>query len=209
MAGHSKRAPVSEWIKWRDVHFTTEMDNWIHHIKFWTGLYGSAEGGVSPAGKVERQIVTYEGLVSDTHGPAGALALAKFLDNTVGIDVTTDPSTVSCLWQKVIKYKGQSTAPGSGSRDIQSERSGSSFRPYSMKQYDYMIASLRELLSGHHEDNQLRPVLESYIAESELAKAMREEELAKIKAEQQVEDAEPGTTQPELAINLLQQELAV
>ena len=209
MAGHSKRAPVSEWIKWRDIHFTTEMDNWIHHIKFWTGLYGSAEGGVSPAGKVERQIVTYEGLVSDTHGPAGALALAKFLDNTVGIDVTTDPSTVSCLWQKVIKYKGQSTAPGSGTRDIQSERSGSSFRPYSMKQYDYMITSLRDLLSSHHEDNQLRPVLESYIAESELAKAMREEELAKIKAEQQVEAAEPETTQPELAINLLQQEPAV
>lgn len=182
------------------------MDNWIDHIKFWTELYGSAAGGVSPAGKVERQIVTYEGLVSDTHGPASALALAKFLDNTVGIDVTTDPSTVSCLWQKVIKYKGQSTAPGNGTRDIQSERSGSSFRPYSMKQYDYMITSLRDLLSSHHDDNQLRPVLESYIAEAELAKAMREEELAKIKAEQHTE---PEITQPELTINLLQQESAV
>ena len=79
-----------------------------------------------------------------------------------------------------------------------------------MKQYDYMITSLRDLLSGHHEDNQLRPVLESYIAEAELTKAMREQELAKIKAEQQVEAAEPETTQPESTINLLlQQEPAV
>ena len=78
-----------------------------------------------------------------------------------------------------------------------------------MKQYDYMITSLRDLLSSHHDDNQLRPVLESYIAEAELAKVMREEELVKIKAEQQAETAEPEITQPELTMNLLQQEPAV
>ena len=208
LTGHSKRAPVSEWIKWRDVHFTTEMDNWIEHIKFWTGLYGSAEGGVSPAGKIERQIVTYEGLVSDSHGPASALSLAKFLDNTVGIDVTADQSTVCCLWQKIIKYKGRPTSSGSGARDIQSERSGSSFRPYSMKQYAYMIASLKDVLTSHHEDNQLRPVLESYIAEAEMAKAIREEELAKAKAEQQMERIEPENIQPESTVNLLLQQPA-
>ena len=37
--------------------------------------------------------------------------------------------------------------------------------------------------------------LESHIAEVELAKAMREEELAKIKAEQLAEAAEPKITQ--------------
>ena len=205
LSGHSKRAPVSVWNQWRDIHFTTEMDNWIEHLKFWTGLYGSAEGGVSPAGKIERQIVTYEGLVSDSHGPTTALSLAKFLDNTVGIDVTTDPSTVSCIWQKVIKYKGQPTAPGSGTRDIHSERSGSGFRPYSMKQYDYMISSLNELLTSHHDDQQLRPILESYIAEAQLSKATREEDLAKTKEEAPNSEA----LQPEAEIDLLKQQTAV
>lgn len=51
--------------------------------------------------------------------------------------------------------------------------------------------------------------LESHIAEVELAKAMREEELAKIKAEQLAEAAEPKITQSKLTISLLRQEPAV
>ena len=77
-----------------------------------------------------------------------------------------------------------------------------------MKQYAYMIASLKDVLTSQHEDNQLRPVLESYIAEAEMAKAIREEELVKAKTEQQMERIEPESIQPESTIKLLLQQPA-
>ena len=74
-----------------------------------------------------------------------------------------------------------------------------------MKQYDYMISSLNELLTSHHDDQQLRPILESYIAEAQLIKATREEDLAKAKEE----TANSEAIQPEAEIDSLKQQTAV
>ena len=178
LTGHSTRAPVSVWNQWRDAHFQEEMDRWIQHAAYWADNYGSPEGGRSPDGAVlERLIVTYEGLVSDKDGPANALALANFLDATEGVNAINGPRLVKCIWEKVIKYKGQGP-PQKGARDLESKRSGSSFRPYTLKQYDYMIESMEGLVASHPDDQQLRPILESYIGWAKLERVARDEAIA-------------------------------
>lgn len=164
------------------------MQSWVDHTSYWVEHYGNEFGGMSADNeKVERQVLSYEGMVSVTEGPANALALARFLDWTAGIEATTDPNTVECIWEKVIKYKGQDPN-ASGAKDLQSERSGDKYRPYTASQLSYMIQKLEELASKHPEDRQLGPILDVYIATAYDAQNIAEE---REKAEQRGEDPMP------------------
>ena len=165
-----------------------EIQSWIDHTSYWVEHYGSEFGGMSTDGeKVERQILSYEGMVSNAEGPANALALARFLDWTVGIEASTDPNTVECVWQKVIKYKGKDPN-NSGVKDLESERSGDKYRPHTSGQLSHMVQKLEELASRHPNDKQLGPILEVYIATAYDAQKIAEE---REKAEQRGEDPMP------------------
>ena len=164
------------------------MQSWIDHTSYWVEHYGSDYGGMSTDGeKVERQILSYEGMVSSAEGPTNALALARFLDWTVGIETTTDPSTVECVWEKVIKYKGQDLNT-SGAKDLESERSGDKYRPYTSGQLGHMILKLKALASRRPNDKQLGPILDVYIATAYDAQKIAEE---REKAEQRGEEPMP------------------
>eukprot|EP00563_Minutocellus_polymorphus_P003453 CAMPEP_0181041534 /NCGR_PEP_ID=MMETSP1070-20121207/11652_1 /TAXON_ID=265543 /ORGANISM="Minutocellus polymorphus, Strain NH13" /LENGTH=376 /DNA_ID=CAMNT_0023119655 /DNA_START=97 /DNA_END=1223 /DNA_ORIENTATION=+ len=100
IAEHSTRAPLDDWIQWRDASFHEQMEEWKSHIEYWLDAYpnGGLEG--------DRLVVTYEGITDDIYGPTHAHALARFLDKSEGVDtVELDEGKVACVWRRIVKYK--------------------------------------------------------------------------------------------------------
>ena len=183
IAEHSTRAPLGDWIRWRDANFYEQMEEWKSHIEYWLDTYPN--GGLDG----DRLVVTYEGITDDIYGPTHAHALARFLGKSEGVDtVELDEGKVACVWRRIVKYKdiaadgeldggkktkrrrlGNNLRNLSGSLyrrssrrrktkerkqvDPSSHRSGDSFRPYTNEQLDYMIEGLEHLRMKYMERN--------------------------------------------------------
>lgn len=96
LPGHSTRAPIEDWVGWRDRNFEEQMIAWAQHADFWLSRYSDDPEKILVLG--------FEGLTDDRGGPASALGLAAFLDRSNGID-TIDPEAVPCIWDKIVRYK--------------------------------------------------------------------------------------------------------
>ena len=109
IAEHSTRAPLDDWIQWRDDNFFEQMEEWARHTEYWLDAYpnGGLEG--------DRLVVTYEGITDDLFGPTHAHALARFLDKSEGVDtVELDEGKVACVWRRIVKYKDIAAEEGRG-----------------------------------------------------------------------------------------------
>jgi len=89
---HSERAPVEEWIKWRNAYLETEIAEYKKFICYWMDRY-SAEN---------RLLMTYEGLTDDLIGAEVARGLNDFLGQVEGV-TTIDTASVPCIWRAVVK----------------------------------------------------------------------------------------------------------
>ena len=174
LEGHSQRAPMEEWLTWRDHEFDAEIKQWKDHAEYWLDRY-------SPE---SRLVLSFEGLTDDIGGPRFAQELARFLDVSVGVPVIYQDS-VQCVWETVIKYRGEaplssveesqelrgsnpqigSNGPNLSDSDPskpQSRRKGNAHYPYTLAQLDRVIDVL-ELLRKKYGDRQLTDILDSYI----------------------------------------------
>jgi len=89
---HSERAPLEEWIKWRNAYLETEIAEYRKFIIYWMDRYTPEN----------RLLLTYEGLTDDTIGVEVAKGLNEWLGQAEGVS-TIDPDSVGCIWRAVVK----------------------------------------------------------------------------------------------------------
>lgn len=167
LPGHSTRAPMDDWLSWRDANYEEQMIAWAQHADFWLSRYSDDPEKILVLG--------FEGLTDDRGGPASALGLAAFLDQSNGIDAI-DPEAVPCIWDKVVRYKEgemDTTTPQTvGTLVFQTNQetgvaskraSGDGHdRPYTEQQLEKMLGLLREVHKKHKTNKQLVQWLRSY-----------------------------------------------
>lgn len=89
---HSERAPLEEWIKWRNAYLDIEIAEYKKFIIYWMDRF--------PAGN--RLLITYEGLTDDLIGAEVTKGLNDFLGAVDGID-PIERDSVPCIWRAVVK----------------------------------------------------------------------------------------------------------
>jgi len=161
IVSHSTRAPLVEWMLWRDENFGHELQAWVDHTTFWLDhyLFPGGAGG-------DRFISVYEGVTDDVEGPEHAQQLAEFLDSLdENVCPATDPDAVACIWYKFIK-----------AGKVATHRHGSTYRPLREEHVDAMVEVLLGLRARYEERKdawEILPILDLYL---DMAEDKRNEE---------------------------------
>ncbi|KAI2498719.1 hypothetical protein MHU86_15786 [Fragilaria crotonensis] len=88
-----RRAPLDQWIKWRDLSFARELETWRKHFTYWMDRYGTQN----------RLVLPYEKLTSRKYGPGLVVEMAEFLQRGNNGITTADSANLPCIWQKILK----------------------------------------------------------------------------------------------------------
>lgn len=96
LANHSTRAPLEEWIKFRDTSLVRQLQHYQQHMDFWMNKYEE--------NRDKLLVVTYEDLTDDVKGPETTARIAEFLSKAEGVQ-TVPPEAIECIWKKVVKYE--------------------------------------------------------------------------------------------------------
>lgn len=96
LANHSTRAPLEEWIKFRDTSLVLQLQHYQQHMDFWMNKYEQ--------NREKLLLVTYEDLTDDVKGPETTARIANFLSAAEGVQ-TVPPESIECIWKKVVKYE--------------------------------------------------------------------------------------------------------
>ena len=164
LAIHSQRAPVSDWIEWRDRLAEAQIRKFGKFVDYWMERFQSIDR--------QRIWISYETLTDDNEGPAEAIRINNFLAESEGVDPIATES-VPCVWRSVVKYKGQ--APDSKRRRLgdmrrrldpahhESQRSGPTERPYTPELLEAMSLMLLDLIQRWGDRHlRLKKILEGY-----------------------------------------------
>ncbi|KAL7511567.1 hypothetical protein ACHAXN_008521 [Cyclotella atomus] len=89
---HSERAPLEEWIKWRDHYLEEEIREYKKFTVYWMDR-------MTPE---NRYVITYEGLTDDLIGAEVTKGLNEFLGRAEGVEAI-DRESVPCVWKAVVK----------------------------------------------------------------------------------------------------------
>jgi len=89
---HSERAPVEEWVKWRNAYVDIEIAEYKKFVFYWMDRYTPEN----------RHLLTYEGLTDDLIGAEVTKGLNEFLGQVEGVD-PIDQDSVACVWKAVVK----------------------------------------------------------------------------------------------------------
>lgn len=87
------RAPLDQWITWRDLSFARELETWRKHFTYWMDRYQTQN----------RLVLPYEKLTSRKFGPALAVEMAEFLQRGNDGMTSADSANLPCIWQKILK----------------------------------------------------------------------------------------------------------
>jgi len=170
LPGHSTKAPLEEWIKWRNDNLDRQLQVWRRHAEYWMDGYDN----------VHRLVISYENMIDDNAGGKEAMKIAEFLNRSDGVTTVT-PEEVPCVWYTVVKYKKRrklieatdeenETVQNTASvvvDDPQSKRGGPKYiAPYTPQQLKDLIQVLTQLLERYRDDKDLAPILVSYIDEA-------------------------------------------
>lgn len=154
IVSHSLRAPLEEWMLWRDENFEYELQAWVDHTAYWLDRYSF------PGAGGDRFISVYEGVTDNVEGVKHAQALAEFLDSLDdNIQPAVDPDVVACIWYKFIK-----------AGKVATHRHGSTYRPLREENIDAMVEALLGL-KARYEDREdaweILPILDLYLEMAE------------------------------------------
>ena len=133
-----RRAPLNQWIEWRDSSFARELETWKKHLTYWMDRYGA----------MNRVVIPYEKLMSRKYGPNVVIEMAEFLQRGNSGVATADPVDLPCIWQKVLK-KGRS----SDSRETKKlRRRLQEQHEFSMQtQQEHQLTNVHQRGEGHAE----------------------------------------------------------
>jgi len=95
LPNHTVRAPKEAWIKWRDLSFDVEIQNWRKQVMYWMDNYTKMG---------DRLIISYERLIDSKMGPVETSRIANFLERTEGVEIVSSSSKLPCIWDKVVNY---------------------------------------------------------------------------------------------------------
>lgn len=160
LANHSTRAPLEEWIKFRDTGLVQQLQYYQEHMEFWLRKYEQ--------NRDKLLVVTYEDLTDDEKGPAVTARIAEFLNSAEGVE-TAPPEAIECIWQKVVKYEDIGIKVQFGS-----QRKGPKGNPYTDIQLYAIQLMLQEQRIKFQNDPEMVQVLEKYI---EMLAAFQPEQL--------------------------------
>jgi hypothetical protein len=149
LANHSTRAPLEEWIKFRDTGLVQQLQYYQHHMEFWLRKYEESRGKLL--------VVTYEDLTDDIKGPETTAKIAEFLNKAEGVQ-TVPPESISCIWQKVVKYEDIGIKMKFGSH-----RKGPKGNPYTDIQLYAIQLMLQEQRIKFQNDPEMVEIMNRYI----------------------------------------------
>eukprot|EP00984_Skeletonema_dohrnii_P008405 scaffold3081_cov112-Skeletonema_dohrnii-CCMP3373.AAC.6 len=144
---HSERAPVEEWVKWRNAYVDIEI---AEYKNYWMDRY-TAEN---------RHLLTYEGLTDDLIGSEVAKGLNEFLGQVEGVD-PIEQDSVPCVWKAVVKNK----PPAEQAAQIARLQAAALNKPQSEQGPPYsppeqqQPALRRRLDPGHHDSQRKGPAV--------------------------------------------------
>lgn len=87
------RAPLHEWLDWRDLNFLRELEAWSKHITYWIDRYSYSNCLVVP----------YEQLLTRDHGPPLTMKMSELLASDNPAASTANESDIPCIWKKVLE----------------------------------------------------------------------------------------------------------
>lgn len=146
LENHSLRAPVNEWIRWRDNAFSAEVQEWRKHIEYYLNRFTPDK----------RLVVPYEDLTSEATGPKVAQQMVRFFGQGPGVTPISEESA-PCVWGTVVNYQSGKKYNTRKPLDkaIQyvgaypiwpgSKRKGDKERPLTQAQIDEVIKVLQEV----------------------------------------------------------------
>ncbi|KAL7554175.1 hypothetical protein ACHAWF_018391 [Thalassiosira exigua] len=163
LAIHSQRAPVSDWIEWRDRQAKAQIRKFGEFVTYWMERFQDDR---------DRIFISYEMLTDNDDGPEEAIRINSFLARSKGVEPIATAS-VPCIWRAVVKYKDHASNPSSekldgGKRRLDpahhdSQRSGPTERPYTPELLEAMSKMLLDLIQRWGGDHlRLRKMLEGY-----------------------------------------------
>jgi len=153
LEGHSTRAPLEEWIKWRNDNFDRQLQVWLRHTEYWLENFKGSN----------RLVVQYERLTDDESGPKVANHIARFLEQSNGVS-SRSSTEIPCIWNMIVKYKNNQQA--GQTTDLQSKRGGPKYiTPFDKTQLREMMGVLSNLLESYRNDASIHQVLVEYIDE--------------------------------------------
>ena len=168
---HTTRAPVDEWIEWRNENFAKELRLWEEFVQYWVQKF--------PPDR--RLVVTYEGLTNDSMGPDAARSVASFIERSVrGVRTAFPEGEIPCVWHKVVKY--DETENKKGGMNFGSLRSGEEGRPYTRDQLVDMVTvlgNLRDRYAGTEAESLLAVALGRYVEDIRKNLRLQDEEMNK------------------------------
>ena len=142
--GHSVKAPLEEWINFREKNFSTSLEAWIRHAQFW----------LEHNRKENTLIVTFEHLVDPQTGPDELEKFERFVSQSSGIPLIQEPEDIPCMWDYVVNSRGG---------EIQSHRTGGpKLYPYTDEQIDMIVLELSAIGKNYPE---MANIMNDYIAE--------------------------------------------
>ncbi|KAL9180549.1 hypothetical protein ACHAXT_011002 [Thalassiosira profunda] len=157
---HSQRAPVSDWIEWRDRLAMPQIRKYAKFVNYWMERFEGRD--------FDRIFISYETLTDDNEGPGEAMRITLFLAESEGVK-PIDVETVPCVWKAVVKYKAEAPKPQTERRrrldpkHHDSQRSGPTERPYTPEMLAAMVEMLQGLIERWGERHpHLRNILEGY-----------------------------------------------
>jgi len=95
LPNHTVHAPIDAWIKWRNLNFDIEIQNWRKQVMYWMDNYTKIG---------DRLVISYERLVDSKMGPVETARIANFLGRTEGVEIVSSSSALPCIWDKVVNY---------------------------------------------------------------------------------------------------------
>ena len=151
LANHSTRAPLEEWIKFRDISLVSQLQHYQQHMDFWMNKYEE--------NREKLLVVTYEDLTDDVKGPETTARIAQFLGNAEGVQ-TVPPESITCIWQKVVKYEDIGIKMKYGSK----RKAGPKNHPYTDIQFYAIQLMLQEQRIKFQNDPDMSEIMNRYIA---------------------------------------------
>jgi len=163
MTDHSTRAPVEEWVMWRNKEFSKQLAWWKDTIVHWVERF--------PADR--RLILTYEGVTGKAPPTSKLLEgsrvesarnLANFLSKSVeGLNIVPQKE-MNCVWYKVVKYDEAEHEEGGVTFNSQrtDHPDGGSARPYTKGQLEAMLDVFRQIKKKFSKEADVVHVMEAY-----------------------------------------------
>jgi len=168
LENHSLRAPVEDWIRWRDNAFSVEVKEWRRHLEYYLARF--------PANK--RLVVSYEDLTNENTGPRVSKQIIRFFAESPGVTPISEESA-ECVWGTVVNYQSgkqyntrkplDKTKKYVGAYPIWpgSKRRGDKERPLTQAQIDEVREMLQEvkILARDMGERDIQYLMQRYIDE--------------------------------------------